>query len=187
MSEPTWVAVGHDGRLAVRTRPAVSPTSMRDLVFDLERVATYRRLLAIENPNRSSRVDGRVELRLLRWSAPEGAFVDAAGRFGRAVFVEGDRAEFEIRNQHIEDVWVNLIQFGADGAVELLLPRHGHPTYSGGGVRLEPGQVLRVAADYYRQDPRFRREVAGGLPLHLPAGFPGPRSPARTSRAACST
>ena len=177
LSEPTWVAVGHDGRLAARTRPAVSPVSLRDLVLDLERVATYRRLLAIENPSRASRVDGRVELRMLRWSEPEGTFVDAAGSFGRAVFVEGDRAEFEIRNQHIEEVWVNLIQFGADGAVELLMPRNGHPTYSGGGVRLEPGQVIRVAADYYRQHPRFRRAVAGGLPLHLPAGFPWAAEP----------
>ena len=176
LPEPTWTAVGRRG-LAVRARTATAPTALPDLIFDLENVAKYRQLLEIENPDPTSRVNGRVHLRLLRWSEARGEFIDAQGSHGHAVFTEGDRAEFEIHSDHDETVWVNLVQFGADGAVQLLLPRTGHPTYSRGGVRLKPGQTLRVAADYYRQDPRYGHEVADGLTLQIPAGFPRAAEP----------
>jgi hypothetical protein len=44
-------------------------------------------------------------------------------------------------------------------------------------MRLEPGQTLRVAADYYRQDPLFAEAARNGLPLHLPKGFPWAAEP----------
>ena len=69
-------------------------------------------------------------------------------------------------------LWTSLLQFGADGTIELLLPRPGHPTYRPGGVCLHPGESLRLAADYYARDPRHRAEVSAGLPLRLPDGFP---------------
>ena len=96
---------------------------------------------------------------------------------GLAVFREGEKAEFEIVNGHDAPVWVTLVEFGSDGKISLLLPRPGHATYARGGMQLAPGQTLRLAADYYRQDTRYTEAVRDGLPLHLPKGFPWAAEP----------
>ncbi len=72
---------------------------------------------------------------------------------------------------------MTLVQFGCDGKIELLMPMRAHATYARGGMRLEPGHTLRLAADYYRQDPLFAEAVLDGLSLHLPEGFPWAAEP----------
>jgi hypothetical protein len=178
LAERTWAAVGLDGRLAARLRPD-RPEEIQSLLRDLIRVGRYRQLLDIDNPDPASRLKGRVSLRVQRWNPGQRAFsgADPEPIAGVTVFREGEKAEFEIVNGHDAAVWVTLVQFGCDGKIELLLPMPGHATYARGGMRLEPGQTIRLAADYFRQDPRFTDAILEGLPLHLPKGFPWAAEP----------
>jgi len=180
-AERTWVAVGRDGRLAVRRRPD-RPEEIRSLIADLVSVGRYRQLLDLTNLDPASRLKGRIILRAGRWDPVQKTFVDAVPEAGggMAVFREGEKAEFEIVNRHDAPVWVTLVEFGCDGKIALLLPRPGHATYAPGGMQLDPGQTLRLAADYYRQDPAFSEAVREGLPLHLPEGFPWAAEPGET-------
>lgn len=162
-----WAAIGRDGRLAARLRPD-RPEEIRALLDDLRAVGRYRQLLDLDNPDPASRLKGRVQLRVRG-----GAVAEA----GVTVFREGEKAEFEIVNGHDAPVWVTLVEFGSDGQIALLLPRPRHATYARGGMQLAPGQTLRLAADYYRQDPRYAEAVRDGLPLHLPKGFPWAAEP----------
>ncbi len=176
--ERTWAAVGRDGRLAVRLRPD-RPEEMRGLLDDLAGAGRYRQLLALDNLDPSSRLRGRVLLRAKRWNPDQKTFADAlpeAG-IGMIVFRAGEKADFEVINNHDAPVWVTLVQFGCDGKIELLMPMPGHATYARGGLRIGPGEILHLAADYYRQDPQFADAALEGLPLHLPAGFPWAAEP----------
>ena len=177
----TWVTLGRDGRFAARQRPDL-PEELRGLIDDLLGVGRFRQLLDLDNPDPASRLKGRVTLRAQRWLLEQKAFADAEPEAGTGVpvFREGERAEFEIVNQHDAAVWVSVVEFGCDGKIALLLPKPGHATYARGGVRLEPGQTFRMAADYYRQDPSFAEAVRNGLPLQLPEGFPWAAEPGET-------
>ncbi len=178
LAERTWAAIGRDGRLAARLRPD-RPEEIRGLLADLLAIGRYRQLLDLDNPAPASRLKGRVLLRAKRWNPDQKAFADAAPEAGAGmvVFREGEKAEFEIVNRHDAAVWVTLVEFGCDGRIALLMPRPGHATYAPGGMRLEPGQTLRLAADYYRQDPDYAEAVREGLPLDLPEGFPWAAEP----------
>ncbi|HKH47602.1 MAG TPA: caspase family protein [Thermoanaerobaculia bacterium] len=177
----TWVTLGRDGRFAARPRPD-QPDELRGLIGDLLGIGRYRQLLDLDNPDPASRLKGRVTLRAQRWLPDQKALADAVPEAGAGVpvFCEGERAEFEIVNRHDAAVWVSVVEFGCDGKIALLLPRPGHATYARGGVRLEPGQTFRMAADYYRQDPSFAEAVRNGLPLQLPEGFPWAAEPGET-------
>jgi hypothetical protein len=178
--ESDWVTVGRDGRLAVRRRPD-RPEEIRSLIADLVSVGRYRQLLDLTNLDPASRLKGRVTLRARRFDPDQKAFVDAVPEAGGvAVFHEGEKAEFEIVNRHDAPAWVTLVEFGCDGKIALLLPRPGHATYARGGMQIDPGQTVRLAADYYRQDPAFAEAVRDGLPLHLPEGFPWAAEPGET-------
>ncbi len=174
----TWAAVGGDGRLIVKTQPH-SPRAFKALVSGLEGVSRYRNLLAIRNEDRASAMAGTVHLDAQRWAPNRMAFVPARSEpeTGVVVFEEGEKAEFVVTNEHTEAVYVTLMQFGAEGAIEPLAPIDQHPTNKGGGVRLEPGEILEIAKGYFHQDPRYRDYVAQGLPLNLPAGFPWAAEP----------
>lgn len=181
--EPTtWVGIGRDGHFAVHLRPD-GREEIRGLIEDLLAVGRYRQVLELDNPDLENPLRGRVTLRARRWSPGQGALVDAVPEAGDGVivFAEGEKAEFEIASRHDAPLWVTLLEFGCDGRIARLLPRPKHPTYARGGVRLEPGQTLRLAADYYRQDPRYAESVREGLPLRLPKGFPWAAEPGEES------
>jgi hypothetical protein len=178
LEERTWAAVGRDGRLAVRLRPD-RPEEMRSLLRDLVGVGRYRQLLDLDNPDLGSRLKGRVTLRAKRWNPDQKTFLDALPDVGVGVpvFRESEKAEFEITNGHEKALWVTLVEFGCDGKITLLMPMPGHATYARGGARLEPGETVRLAADYFRQDPGYVEAVREGLPMHLPEGFPWAAEP----------
>lgn len=173
-----WEGVGRDGRFAVRPRPD-GRAEIPGLIGDLLAVGRFRQLLCLDNPDAASPLKGRVSLRALRWNPEQKALADAVPQAGDGVvvFEEGEKAEFEIVNHHEAAVWITLVEFGSDFRIALLVPKVRHPTYARGGMRLEPGQTLRVAADYYRQDPRYAEAVRDGLPLRLPPGFPWAAEP----------
>ncbi len=171
----TWAAVGRDGRLAVRQR--AEPADLQALVGDLNRLARFERLLELGNPDPASRLRGRVHLRV----RPAG---EPSNGTGTVTLPEGERVEVEVENGHDQPVWVSVVQFGADGAIELLMPNPDHATYrfGQGGLRLEPGEIVR-ASEYYGEDKGFAPRVEGGLPLYLPEGFPWAAEPGETAEA----
>jgi Caspase domain len=178
LAERTWAALGRDGRLAARLRPD-RREEVRGLLDDLVAAGRYRQLLELDNGDSASRLKGRVLLRIERWDPGQKAFAGAAPEAGAGmvVFRQGEKAEFAITNRHDAAVWVTLVELGCDGKIALLMPRPGHAIYARGGMRLEPGQTLRLAAEYFRQDPDVAEAVREGLPLHLPEGFPWAAEP----------
>ena len=177
----TWAAVGRDGRIAVRLRAEQppAPADLDGLARDLVRLARYRRLLILDNPDPTSRLRGKVEMRVLHGkSSPDGvtSFVDVqAGGDGRLIFAEGDGTDVVIHNRHDHPVWITLVQFGVDGAIQLFLPYVRHSTFreepGKKAVRFEPGES-RSVRDYFLGDTRLAPVVQAGLPLRLPRGFP---------------
>ena len=174
----TWAAVGGDGRLIVKKQPD-SPRAAKALLDGLEKVCRFRNLIGIRNDDPGSLLAGAVHLDAQRWAPNRMAFVPAGSEpeTGVVAFQEGEKAEFVITNEHTEAVYVTLVQFGANGAIDLMAPVVGHPTYRSGGVRVEVGEQLKIAGGYYQQDPRYRAAVAEGLPLHLPQDFPWAAEP----------
>lgn len=179
LREWTWAAVGNDGRLAVPTRPAAGKTAVWEaarLVGDLESVARFRSVLAIENRDPASPLRGRVRLVVMRWSPDRQTFVatEPEPGDGVVVFDEGEWMDLEIHNEHDVKIWVTLMHFGCDQAIKRLLPLPMHPTYRPDGYPLEAGEVVKVV-DYYRDDSRYRG--LEGLDVWLPEGFPWAAEP----------
>ncbi len=175
LREWTWAAVGNDGRLAVRTRPATAGEAGR-LVGDLESVVRFQSVLAIENLDPATHLRGRVRLAVMRRSPDRQTFVAAEPEPGDGVVVfdEGELMDLEIHNEHDAKVWITLMHFGCEQAIARLLPLPKHPSYRPDGYPLEAGEILKLA-DYFRQDPRFR--VWEGLKIGLPEGFPWAAEP----------
>ncbi len=190
LPQRTMAAVGLDGRLAVRTRPAVgSPggkqpdRETRGLAGDLESVARYQRLLAIESSDLSSRLGDEVRLVVLRRGADGQTFVEAEPESGDGllVFDEGQGYDLEIRNGHAARIWITLLLFESNKSISRFVPLRRHPAFRPGGHALEAGETLRVSK-YYSQDPRYRhtREFLATVPR----GFPWAAEPGESPRLA---
>ncbi len=176
-SEPYWTALGTDGRLAVRRRPAEHGAAAH-LAGDLESLVRYQGLLAISNPPSvplRGNLRKRVRLLVLR-AGPDGTLVAAESQAGDGVmrFADGETLDFEIHNDGEKSLWITLLHFGCDVSIARLVPLPRHPTYRPGGYRLAGGEVLKVG-DYYRRDPRF--QVWSGFQVQLPDGFPWAAEP----------
>lgn len=150
LDKSTWAAVGRDGRLAARLRPA--DRSARGLLReDLERAARARALRALDNPRSGLR--GLFTLRVLHaaGTAPlQPAEPDT-------VLVPGDRVELELVNDANRDLYVTVLQVGSDGRVDVVYP-------SGESARLAPRRPFRIAAEHFGRPE--------GLAVELPEGFP---------------
>lgn len=159
----TWAVVGRDGRLAVKARAASA--GVEGLVDDLLRVARFQGLLLADAPDQSAELQAGVSLEV----RPRGqAFADG-------VIPEGTPCDLLVHNRTRQPVYVTLLEFGTDMAIQSMLPMAGHPDDTTGGVLVEAGQTLDLARDYFSRDDRF--DVADGLPLHLPDAFPWAAEP----------
>ncbi len=166
LAATTWAVVGRDGRIQARLRPD-DDDGIEGLAGDLERLARFRGIRDLANPDPESRLHGRVELEILDRRGVA-AKVDPA--YGVVVIDEGDTIDLKIHNRDSGAVWVSLLELDSDHGIQVLMPRRGHPTFPGGGRRLDRGEVLRLGRDYYG--------VEGGLPLGLPEAFPWPAAEA---------
>jgi hypothetical protein len=169
LTSATWAAVGRDGRLIAHLH-ADGPHAIDALRRDLEAVARYRNLLLLDHLDPRSRVADVVRLDVQRGVAG-GPLAPATPESdsGLVLFEEGDVAEFTLRNEGASVVWITVLEFGTDGAVQVLYPE---PTCAHGQTRsqpLPPGGSLRIGADHY--------EMPGGLPLALPERFPWAAEP----------
>lgn len=152
----TWTAVGRDGRLALRPRP--EPADFPGLVQDLVRLARFRQLLEIENPDRASRLRGRVRLRVKRRQGtdagpPRVVAAEPEPGAGMVVLPEGEGVEIEVENGYDQPVWVTVVQFGSDGAIELVMPHPAHaPQLVRGGAgkpdRASPGSSAELWSEF---------------------------------------
>lgn len=159
---PTWAVVGRDGRPAAHPRPA-RDAGLADLLEALVRLARFRGIRRLANPDAESQLRGRVDLRILD---PSGEPAKSDPEHGMVAVWDGDPVDFEIENRHDEEVWVSLLELDCDHSITVLMPRRGHATFRRGGRQLAPGEVLRVGRDYFAAD--------GGLAQGLPQGFPWP-------------
>ncbi len=165
LAEWTWVVVDGEDRLQARPRPD-DQASVEGLVEDLLKLARFRDLQQMTNPDPESRLRDRLELRILVRREPGAAFEAAPvdGEHGVPVVEDGDLVEYEIENRHDKTVWVSLLQLDLDHSIWVLLPWKEHPYYSSGGFELGSGKVLRLCRDHYWQED--------GSPASLPGGFP---------------
>lgn len=158
LRERTWTAVDAHGALAVRSRP-VGAGGVEKLLDDLESVARYQALLALDAPPESV-LNGKVEL-VAGPLRTEGEFEKTAEEGGVVFFEEGAPAEFLITNRHDEDVFLNLIQLDSDFSIERKVPARDHQVQE---VRLAPGASLRLPRDYFRNARSYEQTVPDGFP-----------------------
>jgi hypothetical protein len=125
VSQPVWAVVGKDGRLVMPVHRVDEPDVELVLLQNLEGLASYRRLLALANPNPDSALAGKMDVTLLRrtGSGWEEATPDPAG--GRVVFEEGNQFAIRVVNRHTGPVWVAVLDFGLSGGIDLVHPPAG--------------------------------------------------------------
>lgn len=118
VAAPMWAVVGDTGDLIMPLKPL---SAASDVVANLEKIARYTQALALENPDPTSTLRGKVSLDLLR-KAADGKWTvaqpEAAG--GRIEYEEGEVIAFRITNRHDVDVFVSLVDFGLTGSVDLV-------------------------------------------------------------------
>jgi hypothetical protein len=158
VAAPSWAAVGRDGRLVMPIHRLDEPGASEVVVSNLEKVARFRRALALANPDPGAVLRGAVDLVLLR--REHGSWVDALPGQGGVVYEEGEPIAFRIRNGHTAPVFVSVLDFGLTGRIAQV-----HPA---GGVadRIDPGLEVRVGD-----------QPGCELPLAFPRDFPFARDP----------
>jgi hypothetical protein len=156
LAEPAWVTFSRVGSLRMPPQP-VGETER--LVKNLERLARYQQVMALENPDRGSELAGRVKVDLLRAPpAPPQARTDPASFViaepeisgGSVTMEEGDRIAFRIHNNSGEDLYLNAINLGLTGRVQRFYPNNTK------GVLVAPGSFL----------------IRGYFDLYIPDDFP---------------
>jgi len=156
LAEPAWVSLSRVGSLRMPPQPVAE---VERLVKNLERLARYQQVLALENPDRGSELAGRVKVELLRAPpAPPRARTDPASFVvaepetagGTITMEEGDRIAFRIHNNSGEDLYLNAINLGLTGRVQRFYPNNTR------GVLLAPGPFL----------------IRGYFDLYIPDDFP---------------
>src|SRR6185503_13702007 len=119
---------------------------------DLETVANYRRVVALDNP--ASALRGKVDLTLLRQAA-DGSWIEAAPEIagGDVVFEEGEQIGLRISNASDRSVYPAVLDLGLAYAVS--------PSPYFGKEELKPGISVEL----------FTRP-GEEMPLGFPAAFP---------------
>ncbi len=149
---PRWAVVGQTGDLLMEVKAIGEEETV---VANLERLARYRQMLAIENPDPASRLKGRFTLDLLRQER-DGAWrvAPADPATGLASYDEGDSIAFRVTSAHDAPAYVSLLDFGLTGAVTPVFPPRGAQQ------SLAPGTSFAIPGP------------GRGWPLGWPAGFP---------------
>ena len=95
LKQPGWATVGLDGQPLTRVIPFDEAGAVNTLIDNLVKIAQYRNVLAIRNPDPTCPLAGKVDLIVLKQYADR-SWSDAGEG---AVFREGDRMSLRIVNQ----------------------------------------------------------------------------------------
>lgn len=136
--------------------------------------ASRLELLSMEPPLHSP-LDDTVSMRVLRLGDETRAEVSESGPLsgdGMPRAAWGETVDVEVTSRHDAPVWISLLALESLGEVSttrLLLPDRRHENYSPGGVRLKPGETLRLALDHHpgllgsHEPPGLRWRPPAGL------------------------
>ena len=153
---PTVAVVGGDGRLLVPPLPADEDGTSRLMVKNLETVANYRRVLALENP--ASALRGKVDLTLLR-KAADGSWIEATPEIagGEVVYEAGEPIGLRISNHADRSVYPAVLDLGVAYAV------NAAPQYFG-SEELVPGNSVELFTRGEAMELTFPPEFPFGGP-----------------------
>lgn len=150
---PTWAVVTESGDLLMKPK---TQDDIGDIRHNLELLLRKRMTLAVDNPDRASGLNGKVDFELLR-QRPNGEWVVAEPEIagGTVVFEESEKVAFSITNRHSAPLYPTLVSIGISGSI----------------LRLYPWQ------DAAPEPLAAGRELVwppkgGSITLHLPDGFP---------------
>lgn len=133
IDQPSWAIVNREGECAMPLKPVDEDQAVDKMIDNLETLARYRNALRLDN----SASDLKVDFKIFRVLS-DGQLEDANS--GDFQFSHGDYVAFEITNHGEEQVFVNLLDFGLSGKIELMYPRRR------AGELVEPGQTLRYGS-----------------------------------------
>lgn len=132
---PTLAVVDQSGGLLMPPKTFDQAQDVRD---NLEKLARYRQLLHLDNPDLSSVLRGRIRFELLRrdssgsWAVAE---PEAAG--GHVVYEEGEAIAFRVSSSHDEPLFVTIFDFGLAGQVAQVFPRRHASQKLGAGLSFD--------------------------------------------------
>jgi hypothetical protein len=154
--EPIWVVVDESQSAVMPVYPAEDSSAMWQVRENLEKLARYRNVLGLWNPNVNSPLYDKIEF-ILYQRTDDGSWVVAEPdpESGLIVLWEQDQIAFKIVNQHDRPVYVSVVDFGVTGSISLVFP------IQGGRECIMPGNSIEVGI---RGDQR--------LELYLPDEYP---------------
>ena len=118
LAAPMWAVVDGTGHLMM---PLKARSDVAAVVRNLETIARYRRVLALDHPDPRNPLKAKVALTLMR-TGPGGAFVPAAAEAdgGQVIFDEGERVQFRLTNHDGGALFVAVIYLDASSAVDVI-------------------------------------------------------------------
>jgi hypothetical protein len=156
LTEPTWVLIGGGDQLLALPRPAAQPGVTGILLGNLEKIARFRNLLAIKNPNPVNPLKDQIEFTLLQ-RGPDGKWKPAQGEDGGLpAYRDGERFAFRLHHVYPQPLFIHILDFDLDYGVDLAYPVEG--------ANEEHAQYQTV--EYGVPDNRE-------IPLEMPAAFQG--------------
>jgi hypothetical protein len=169
VTQPTWAAVDNTARLVMPPLPGDDSSAAYVLRDNLERVARYRNVLGLRNPNPSSRLLGKVRL-LVKRQARDGQWtaLEPEPDTSLPLLHEGERIGFEVVNDHSEPIYLTLLDFGLTGSIGQIYPSPSagkpHPLEAGGKLQIgfHPVEELFIG---FPDDFPFVRDPDAAEPL----------------------
>jgi hypothetical protein len=136
LNEATVAVVGADGRLLLPARSAGAADTPQRVRGDLDTVARYRGVLALQNPG--CRFGDAVDLDLLRRGS-DGAWILAEPELagGQVVYEVGEELALRITNRHTEVLYAAVLDLGLAYAVASVYPYEGNEA-------LQPGATVEI-------------------------------------------
>ncbi len=134
ISEAVWAVVGNNGRLLMPPHAVSKSTTVKTLTDNFEKLARYRRVQEIANPDPNSQLTDKIDVVLRR--------MDAAGNWvaadpdpdsGEVEFEDEDRFSITITNNSSIPVYVNVLDLGVTGSIEALFEGGSKPIEADGG------------------------------------------------------
>lgn len=164
LAAPTIGVVDDTGQLVM---PPKGLDEVRLVIDNLKKIARYRHLLHLDNPEPGARMRGHFRLELLRHDANrQWVPAEPEGDGGPVIYRAGDAIAFRVSSTYEEPVYVTVFDFGLTGKVTQVFPRKGASQI------LSPGTLHDSGVHEFQiwTEGKPRRLV---IPTEIPPGFSG--------------